>query len=147
MIFLRNSIINLTLFIIGGIGYGFIEIAFRGYTHWSMVITGGSAFLCLYIIHKSFEDVPIYKTALLGAFIITTLELTVGLVVNKTFNLGVWDYANTPFNFLGIISLPFSFCWYVISYISLIIFKSIKRITESQKLYIPLHRVMGLEQK
>lgn len=137
----------LLLFCVGSLGYGLIEISFRGFTHWSMIITGGSAFLCLYIINKSFEHTSIYKKALIGAFIITTLELTVGLVVNKTFNLGVWDYTNTPFNFLGIISLPFCICWYMISYISLKIFNILNRIIAQLKLYRPLHHVMGLQQK
>lgn len=142
-----NFLKYLLLFCIGGLGYGLIEIAFRGYTHWSMIITGGSAFLCLYIINESFEHTSIYKKALLGAFIITTLEFTVGLVVNKTLNLGVWDYTNTPFNFLGIISLPFCFCWYIISFVVLKTFNVLKRITAQLKLYRPLHREIGLQQK
>ncbi len=137
----------LFLFCFGGLGYGLIEIAFRGYTHWSMIITGGSAFLCLYIINKSFESTSIYKKALVGALIITTLELTVGLVVNKTFNLAVWDYTNTPINFLGIISLPFCFCWYIISLVVLKMFNTINKITSMQKFYKPLHHVMELQQK
>ncbi len=137
----------LFLFCFGGLGYGLIEIAFRGYTHWSMIITGGSAFLCLYIINKYFENTSIYMKALSGALIITILELTVGLVVNKTFNLAVWDYTDTPANFLGIISLPFCICWYVISFIVLKTLNVINKITAMQKLYKPLHRVMGLRQK
>lgn len=137
----------LFLFCFGGLGYGLIEIAFRGYTHWSMIITGGSAFLCLYIINKTFENVSNHKKALAGALVITTLELTVGLVVNKTFNLAVWDYTNTPVNFLGVISLPFCVCWYVISFIVLKMFNIINKITAMQKFYKPLRHVMGLQQK
>ncbi len=137
----------LLLFCAGGLGYGFIEILFRGYTHWSMIITGGSAFLCLYIINKNFEKISIYKQALFGALIITILELTVGLIVNTTFNLDVWDYTNTPINFLGIISLPFCFCWYIISLIALKIFNRVNKIIAMQKLYKPLHHAMGLQQK
>ena len=147
MIFLKFSIVYLILFLTGGLGYGFIEIAFRGYTHWSMVITGGSAFLCLYIINESLKSTNIILKSLIGAVIITAMELTVGLVVNKTFNLGVWDYTNTPFNFLGIISLPFCICWYLISLIALKMFNTIKKVIELQRLYIPLHHVMGLQQK
>lgn len=137
----------LLLFCFGGLGYGAIEIVFRGYTHWSMIITGGSAFLCLHIINKSFENTSIYKKALIGALVITTLELTVGLVVNNTFNLGVWDYTNTPVNFLGIISLPFCICWYVISYIALKVFNAVNKIIQQLKLYKPLHHATELQQK
>lgn len=123
----------LLLFIFGGFGYGLIEITFRGYTHWSMVITGGSAFLCLYLIYETFENQLVYIKCLMGALVITTLELTVGLVVNKKFQLNVWDYANTPANFLGIISLPFCACWYGISYIAFRLFDKYKKITTLQK--------------
>ena len=138
---------TLLLFCIGGLGYGFIEILFRGHTHWSMIITGGSAFLCLYIINNSFDKTSIYKKALVGALIITILELTVGLVVNKIFNLNVWDYTNTPVNFLGIISLPFCICWYIFSLISLKIFNGFNKFIAMQKLYKPLRHVVGLQQK
>lgn len=128
------------LFIVGGIGYGIMEISFRGYTHWSMIITGGSAFLCLYIISESLTNTHILVKALLGAVIITTLEFTVGLIVNIVFNMNVWDYTNTPTNLLGIISLPFSICWYVISYVVLGIFNLVNKIKAKQKPYIPLLR-------
>lgn len=144
---MKNIEKYLFIFCFGGLGYGALEIAFRGYTHWSMIITGGSAFLCLYLINKSFENILIYKKAFAGALVITILELTVGLVVNKTFNLGVWDYTNTPVNFLGLISLPFCICWYIISYIALSIFKAINQVIQQLKLYKPLHHVMELQQK
>ncbi len=144
---MKNAEKYLLLLIIGGIGYGLIEIAFRGYTHWSMVITGGSAFLCLYIINEMLESTPILIKSLIGAVIITTMELTVGLVVNKMFNFAVWDYTNTPVNFLGIISLPFCACWYGISFVILKAFKILKRITEQQKFYIPLHHEEQHQQK
>ena len=36
---------NLIVYSIGAVGYGIIEVLFRGYTHWSMLIAGG---LCFY---------------------------------------------------------------------------------------------------
>lgn len=127
----------LLLFLTGGFGYGLIEVAFRGYTHWSMVITGGSALICLYIVNEAYKDMSILLKSLIGAVIITALELTVGLVVNKIFNFAVWDYTNTPTNFYGLISLPFSACWYAISFVVFKVFKLLKRITVQQKSYTP----------
>ncbi len=116
----------LILFLIGGFGYGLMEVAFRGFTHWSMIITGGSAFLCLYILNEKLPNMSIFIKALLGAIIITVLEFTVGIVVNKIFNLNIWDYSSMPANIMGIISLPFSICWYVISFISMMLFNVIR---------------------
>ena len=143
---MKNIEKNLLIFIVGGLGYGAIEILFRNYTHWSMIITGGSSLLCIYIINKAFRDKPIFLRALYSSLAITTMELTVGIVVNNIFNFAVWDYTNTPANFMGIISLPFSACWYAISFILIILINLMKKI----KLQIhdtPLHHVLGLEQK
>ena len=65
--------------------------------------------------------------------VITLLELTVGLVVNRVFSLGVWDYSNLPYNLLGQISLPFSACWYILSIFAFFIFENIKPLTDLQK--------------
>ena len=132
--FMSNAEKYILLFLIGGIGYGAIEIAFRGFTHWSMILTGGAAFLSLYLINSAFTDTSIFIKALLGMLVITALEFTVGIVVNKIFALSVWDYSNVPGNFMGQISLPFSACWYGISIIAFLIFENIHFVTDLQKL-------------
>lgn len=121
------------LFLIGGIGYGVIEVLFRGFTHWSMILTGGAAFTSLYIINIALTDASIFIKAFLGMLVITTLEFTVGIIVNKIFALGVWDYTNIPGNIMGQISLQFSACWYGLSVIAFIIFENIHIITDWQK--------------
>lgn len=103
------------MFLTGGVLYGAIEVAFRGFTHWSMVITGGSALLSIYLINEIFPEVSIFIKAFAGSLIITTLELTVGLIVNKIFFLNVWDYSHIPLNFMGQIAVPFSVYWYFLS--------------------------------
>lgn len=122
----------LLMFLVGGFGYGTMEIGFRGFTHWSMVITGGSAFLCLYLLNEALTETPILVKSIIGALIITAMELSVGLVVNKMFNFAVWDYTNTPANFLGIISLPFTACWCALSFAILILFNVSKKLLNSR---------------
>lgn len=121
------------LFLFGGFGYGILEIAFRGFTHWSMIITGGSALIALYLINEAFPNTSIFVKAFAGCSIITTLEFTVGIIVNKFFSFGVWDYAESPDNFLGVISLRFSLCWFAISFVMLFIFMLIQKIIYLQK--------------
>ncbi|MBQ4645364.1 MAG: hypothetical protein IJB72_06375 [Clostridia bacterium] len=121
------------LFIIGGIGYGLLEIGFRGFTHWSMVITGGSALISLYLINHTFPNTSIISKALAGCVVITLLEFTVGLIVNKIYSFGVWDYTNSPANIMGIISLKFSLCWFAISFFMIAVFITLRRIIYSQK--------------
>lgn len=121
------------IFVIGGLGYGLLEIAFRGFTHWSMIITGGSALLILYLINQALPKVSLLIKALIGAFVITIIEFSVGIIVNKVFSFGVWDYTNTPGNILGIVCPSFSLCWFAISFVMFFIFKYSQRIISLQK--------------
>ena len=101
-------------FAFGGVFYGMIEIAARGYTHWTMVLTGGAVLALINVVNKS-KDISLFYRCVIGAVIITSLELAVGLVVNVKCGLGVWDYSGKPFNFMGQICLHFFGCWFLLS--------------------------------
>lgn len=110
-----RSIENLIIFLFGGILYSFIEVATRGYTHWSMTLTGG---LCLLIMYRRFTarpHEPLLMKCLFGAIIITSLEFTVGCIVNLWLGWEVWDYSGLMFNLFGQICLPFSIVWFFIT--------------------------------
>ena len=100
------------IFLIGGIGYGIIEIIFRGYTHWSMVVTGGICFLLFYILNFILKTNSIFVRCLIAMFIITTLELIVGIIVNIVLKWNVWDYSNRFMNFMGQICVLYSSIWF-----------------------------------
>lgn len=122
------------IFLIGGFGYGGIEVFFRGFTHWSMIITGGTALVLLTLIYNGTPSLPISIKAVLGTFAITMLELSVGIIINKIFSFGVWDYTDLPANFLGQISLRFSLCWYAISFFCFSFIKAFQKLTNRSKL-------------
>ncbi len=103
-----------TVFGIGGIVYGLVEVLFRGYTHWTMAITGGVAFLLIYIINMKMKSMSLLLRCLAGAAIITALEFAVGCVVNRALHLNVWDYSDEQFNILGQICPLFSLAWFLI---------------------------------
>lgn len=103
------------LFVLGGGIYGCMEIMFRGFTHWSMLITGG---LCLVLIHRCDKRLiksPVWIKCVLGSGIITALELIAGCIVNLWLKWNVWDYSSCPGNFLGQICIPFSILWGALS--------------------------------
>ncbi len=131
--YMKNIEKYILIFVIGGFGYGLLEIAFRGFTHWSMIITGGSALLILYLINQALPKTPLLIKALFGALVITIIEFSVGIIVNKVFSFGVWDYTGSPGNILGVITPVFSICWFAISFIMILIFKCIQRIISLQK--------------
>lgn len=102
----------LHIYAIGAITYMFIEILWRGYTHWSMGIVGGICFAIIYTIENVLKNTNFATKALLSACSVTVIELITGLIVNKYFHLSVWDYSNMRFNFMGQISLVYSILWF-----------------------------------
>ena len=103
------------IFAAGAIGYACIEILFRGYTHWSMMLTGGACVLTIYYINIEFPRAPLLLRALAGTFIIVFFELMVGLIVNIWFEWDIWDYSDVPGNILGQICPLFSGAWFLLS--------------------------------
>lgn len=104
------------LFISGGIGYYLMEVAFRGFSHWSMAICGGICLVGIYFINKRFSRLHSALRAVLCAGLITTVEFFAGCILNLWLKWGIWDYSSLKFNFLGQISLLFSCIWFVISF-------------------------------
>lgn len=101
-------------FSFGAIGYYSLEIAFRGFSHWSMAICGG---LCAWLIlleNRRFSKRPLVLRALVGALIITAVEFTAGCLINLYLGWGVWDYSSLPWNLLGQISPAFSVLWFLL---------------------------------
>ena len=93
------------LFCVGGAGYVGLELLWRGWSHSSMFFAGGACFLLL----GRLKSQPPWIKAIAGAGIITAVELVAGLLINRQHT--VWDYRDTPLNFLGQICLPYSLLW------------------------------------
>ena len=89
------------VYLFGGIMYGLMEVIWRGHTHWTMTLTGGTALLILYIINIKMSNCNIFLKCLIGASAITLLEFTVGVIINIILKWNVWDYSNRPLNILG----------------------------------------------
>lgn len=116
MKYIKSLIKYAVLFFFGGLVYYLIEILWRGYSHWTMIILGGLCFVVVGLINNILPwNMVIELQALIGAVLITSLEFVVGLIVNVNLGWDIWDYSNVPFNFLGQICLPFSLLWYVLS--------------------------------
>ena len=94
------------LFALGGTGYVGLELIWRGRSHYSMFLAGGVCFLLLGRLNRK---LPGPVRAVLGAGIITLVELTAGLIVNRSY--AVWDYRDRLGNFLGQICPLYSLLW------------------------------------
>ena len=120
---MSDRLLEIIVFILGGYTYAMLEILFRGYTHWTMVLTGGACILTMYVLSGWLMNVPILVGALTCALIITFYEFCVGVIVNLRLGWQVWDYSDMPGNLLGQICPTFTILWFLLCLIFLSIVK------------------------
>jgi len=112
----------LLLFVIGGLLYCGIELLWRGYSHFSMFVAGGLAFVALGMINYRYEyDMSLIAQTVVGGLIITAIEFVFGVVFNVWLKLDIWDYSDMPYNLLGQICLPFVYIWQWLSLVGIIL--------------------------
>ena len=97
------------LFYIGGTTYMTLEFLYRGRSHGSMFLLGGTCFLLLGQIRRHLPEMPLLAKAAVGSACVTALELAAGLLVNRDHS--IWDYRGVPLQYQGQICLPFSLLW------------------------------------
>lgn len=131
---MRKLVESIVVLMIGSVLYSVMEILFRGYTHWSMTITGGVCFFVLYDLHIHHRGLSLLRRAVLGACFITAAEFAVGCIVNLFFGWDVWDYSDQPLHLLGQVCPSFSACWLILAALADPICRHIHReITISEK--------------
>lgn len=104
--------------IIGGAIYYALEVLWRGYSHWSMFLLGGLCFVLIGRLDEWQQHPPLWRQAVQGTVIVTTLEFIVGCVVNLWLDWDVWDYSDMPINLLGQVCLPFSSMWLILTIVA-----------------------------
>ena len=110
-------------FYMGGELYMALEFLWRGRSHGSMFLLGGSCYLLLGRLGKA--KLPSGIQAVSGAALVTVLELLTGLVVNRDHQ--VWDYRQMPLNFRGQICLPYSLLWSPLSLFAMFLYEKTDR--------------------
>jgi len=113
------------LFYLGGCAYMGLELLWRGRTHGSMFIAGGTCFLLIGHLNHVHPRLPLPLRALAGAGIVTMVELGIGLLCNR--NYEVWDYRDRAGNFLGQICPMFTLLWIPVSLLALFLHSLLTR--------------------
>ena len=119
------------LFLLGGGGYCALEWLWRGRSHISMFFAGGVCFLLLGWLKTTFPRLKLPLRGIVGAFMITMVELTTGLLFNR--NYRVWDYRQLPLNFRGQICLPFFLLWIPLSLGAMGLYRLVSSVLGSPK--------------
>lgn len=98
------------VYLTGAAGYGALELLWRGWTHWTMLVVGG---LCLCVMYVLANDTkfPRWQMWVLSAVFITTAEFVSGGIVNIALGWRVWDYTAMPGNLLGQICPLYCLLW------------------------------------
>ena len=101
------------LFYLGGSIYMALELLWRGRTHGSMFLAGGTCFLLIGHQGELPDPLPLPARCLIGAGIVTMVELGFGLLANRSYE--VWDYRSQWGNLWGQICPIFSLLWIPVS--------------------------------
>ena len=107
------------LFYLGGSAYMALELLWRGRTHGSMFVAGGTCFLLIGHLNRVNPRLPLPLRAVAGAGIVTMVELGIGLLFNRSYE--VWDYRSQPGNFIGQICPMFTVLWIPVSLFALVL--------------------------
>lgn len=110
------------LFAAGGVIYAGVEILWRGYTHWTMAVLGGILFVLIGGLNNWLPwEMSLVLQGTVGAVLVTAVELIAGLILNRWMGLGIWDYSQLPWNFMGQICLQFSLAWIALAILAVIL--------------------------
>lgn len=100
-------------FCIGGGAYVGLELLWRGWSHGSMFLAGGTCLVLIGTMEERGIPKGIPLRVLTGAATITAVELATGLLVNRDYR--VWDYRGCWGNVLGQICPGYSLLWIPVS--------------------------------
>ena len=88
---LRGHIVR---WVFGGVLYGILEVVWRGYTHWTMMLLAALLCIPLDLANERIPwAMPLWLQAVLGGLTVTAAELAAGLVLNRWLGLAIWDYS------------------------------------------------------
>ena len=119
---MKKLIKYLFLGCLGGATYCFIEILWRGHTHWTMGLVGAICFIYAGLQNEFISwSKPLWKQMLSVTIFVTVIEFVVGCIINLWLKWDVWDYSNIPFNLLGQICLPYCILWFGLSLIAIVV--------------------------
>ena len=116
---------NCLLFYTGDAAYLSLELLYRGRSHGSMFLAGGVCFLLIGHLNRVEPPLPLHLRALVGAGIVTMVELGAGMAVNRDYQ--IWDYRDQPLNFMGQICPLFSALWIPLSLVAAVLFRQMER--------------------
>lgn len=110
------------MFLVGYCVYIAIEVTIRSYSYPLMGVVAGIAVILLDKINDYISwDIDLLIQASIGSAFITSMEFIIGNMALRGIVPQMWDYSGLPFNYRGIICLPFSLIWILMSCIAIFV--------------------------
>ena len=134
----------LTLFSVGAICYGFMEILNRGYSHITMGVLGGTSMLVIHIMNgERRRGVSLLSVLAVSAAFITAIEFLAGEYLNRYLGMGIWSYEEVPLTdryachlLLCGLGYPILVCLRIILYADIFSRNTLSLLNEEKKKYL-----------
>ena len=134
---------EIMLFVVGGVSYAGIELLYRQKTYFLMAILGGLVFVLLDKINDKISwNTDILLQGCVGSVLITGMEFIIGNLYLVGLLPKMWDYSNMWLNYKGIVCLPFSLLWIVLSIVAIFLADSINYYIYKE-LPVPYYKLFG----
>lgn len=106
----------------GGSTYCALEVIWRGYSHWTMLVLAAVVF----IVIGAMNEVWSWQTSLAlqvvtGTALATALEFITGCIVNLWLGWDVWDYSDMSGNLMGQICPQYTLLWAVLVLVAILL--------------------------
>lgn len=116
---LSNLSLHALFGLIAGVIYMMIELAWRGRTHWTMMVLAAVVFVCAGILDELDKPLKKWQQVIIGTAVATALEFVAGVIINLWLGLNVWDYSHLSGNVLGQICPQFTVAWALLMIVSI----------------------------
>lgn len=134
---------NVVLCYVGFTTYITIETIYRGFSFWQVGICGAIAIILLDKINDYISwDMDILLQGCIGSLIITGMEFIIGNLYLMGIVPKMWDYSNVWLNYKGIICLPFSLIWILLSICAILLADTINYYV-FHELPVPYYKLFG----
>lgn len=131
------------LFLVGFLGYMAMELLFRGYTYFTMGVLGGITILLLDKLNSKISwNMDLLLQGCIGSTLITTMELIVGEYIKINHLQEMWNYSSVMLNFDGVICLPYSLLWIIVSLFAIFVADSINYYLFDEQ-PVPYYKLFG----
>lgn len=106
----------------GGSTYCALEVIWRGYSHWTILVLAAVVF----IVIGAMNEVWSWQTSLAlqvvtGTALATALEFITGCIVNLWLGWDVWDYSDMSGNLMGQICPQYTLLWAVLVLVAILL--------------------------